>query len=59
MLLCLQLTCRVESPGRTVTHKVPLLTNNDKLLPAAHFLSETSGHHSVCAREGGMLRGAI
>lgn len=38
MLLCLQLTCRVESSGRTVTHKVLLIDNNDKLSPATHLL---------------------
>lgn len=54
MLPCLQLTCRVESPGRTVTHKVPLIANNDKLLPAAQLLWETCGHRrcTVCARGG-------
>lgn len=54
MLLCLQLACRVGSPGRTVTHKVLLITSNDKFLLFAQLLSQTSGRHSVRAREGGM-----
>ena len=57
MLLCLPLTCRVESPGRTVTHKVPFIVINDKLSPATHLLLETPAHHnSVSERGGGMLR---
>lgn len=50
MPLCLQLTCRVESPGRTVTHRVLLVTNNDKRSPAAHLLLDTSGHHRSAGR---------
>lgn len=45
MLLCLQLTCGVESPGRTVTHKVLLIINNNKLLN--HLLFDTSAYHSI------------
>ena len=52
MPLCLQLTCRVESPGRTVTHREPLVTSNDKRSPAAHLLSDTSGHHRSAGRWG-------
>lgn len=57
MLLCRQLTCRVGSPGRTVTHtkcrSSPAMTNYTL---AAHLSSQTSCRQSVRAREGWMLR---
>lgn len=60
MLLCLQLTCRVGSPGRTVTHtkcrSSPAMTNYTL---AAHLSSQTSCRQSVRAREGWMLRMSI
>lgn len=62
MPLCLQLTCRVGSPERTVTHKVLLIPSNDVLFylffiffwtcRSALLLFQTSGHHHVRAREG-------
>lgn len=55
MLLCLQLTCRVESPRRTVTHRALLITHHDEWSPATHLLFDTSVSRSISAREGGTL----